>query len=594
MATKFRTRKQRRGLSTVVGAVFMILIIASALNVTLWSMREQDRVTESIIEKTNTNLNRLNEDLSISDVRISNGKLNLTVSNVGGATSYMKTLYIVNETSDTQYRYDIDLAVDGRDSERNIGQSNPSVVINNNTDYSIRVVSQSGTTATTRITPVSGAALPMSVYIIPPTVVPGNNVTVLFSVTNNLTDGFLSQDLRLKLGYSLSCGVTGPSCKLVQVDGPTSNATMIAKGNTMLYKWVFKTVVPDETYITFNASMVNAKSGNYEVETAYAKMIEEVQTATSTLQVIFTSLVQKPDIFLILPSTWGESSDEALWGVIIANPVNATMKVSRIVLNLYSSKSTAGGVQLINTGPGSSCSDGITPIYPSTASEWKCPHENMVEWKDTTNPETIKEYEAKSFLFRLDPGDVGDPEAAFTVTASVFTDFGQFTKAGYAVGMDNGNHPLVNVYMTNTTNSSQAVSNARMMGHLANITSGSLLKLNLTLADLDSTGTSYIKSGSNITINIPQGFSSVNVTSHTGFSTPVKRNFYDGSTQITAALNEDVGNIPTEAKVIQVQAYAPSVTSKKIFIMYLLADGETQNNFSIGPVGEIVLQVIPG
>jgi hypothetical protein len=114
------------------------------------------------------------------------------------------------------------------------------------------------------------------------------------------------------------------------------------------------------------------------------------------------------------------------------------------------------------------------------------------------------------------------------------------------------------------------------------------------LADLDSTGTSYIKSGSNISINIPQGFSSVNVTSHTGFSTPVKRNFYDGSTQITAALNEDVGNIPTEAKVIQVQAYAPSVTSKKIFIMYLLADGETQNNFSIGPVGEIVLQVIPG
>ena len=457
MATKFRTRKQRRGLSTVVGAVFMILIIASALNVTLWSMREQDRVTESIIEKTNTNLNRLNEDLSISDVRISNGKLNLTVSNVGGATSYMKTLYIVNETSDTQYRYDIDLAVDGRDSERNIGQSNPSVVINNNTDYSIRVVSQSGTTATTRITPVSGAALPMSVYIIPPTVVPGNNVTVLFSVTNNLTDGFLSQDLRLKLGYSLSCGVTGPSCKLVQVDGPTSNATMIAKGNTMLYKWVFKTVVPDETYITFNASMVNAKSGNYEVETAYAKMIEEVQTATSTLQVIFTSLVQKPDIFLILPSTWGESSDEALWGVIIANPVNATMKVSRIVLNLYSSKSTAGGVQLINTGPGSSCSDGITPIYPSTASEWKCPHENMVEWKDVTTPETIKEYEAKSFLFRLDPGDIGDQEPAFTVTATVFTDFGQFTKAGYAVGMDNGAHPLINVYMTDTDNASPTV-----------------------------------------------------------------------------------------------------------------------------------------
>ncbi len=576
----------------MVGAVFMILIIASALNVTLWSMREQDRVTESIIEKTNTNLNRLNEDLSISDVRINNGKMNLTVSNVGGAASALRTLYIVNETSKQQYKYDINLAVDGRNSARNIGQSSPSIVINNNTDYSIKVVSQSGTTATTRITPVSGVALPMSVYLIPPTVVPGQNVTVLFAVTNNLTDGFLSQNLKLRLQYSLSCG-TGPGCSLQQVASPPSNTTMIGKGNTMLYKWVFKTSVPDLTTMTFNASLFNAKQGNYVIEKAFAKKIDEVQTSTSSLQVIFTSLVQKPDIFLILPSPWGESDDEGLWGIVIANPVNATMKVSRIVLNMYTSQALSAGLHIIDSSPAGACQDGLTPIYPSTSSEWKCPHENMVEWKDVTSPEVIKEYEAKSFLFRVDPGGLGGPEAAFTITASVFTDFGQFTKAGYAVGMDEGTHPLVNVYMTNTTNASQAINNNKMLGHKVNITSGSYVRLNLTIADLDSTGTTYIKTGSNLTINIPQGFSKVNVTSSTGFSTPVKRNFYDGSTQITAALSEDVGNIPTEAKIIQIEAFAPSVTSKKIYVMYLLADGETQNNFSIGPTGEIVLQVIP-
>jgi hypothetical protein len=516
------------------------------------------------------------------------------VSNLGGAASYLRTLYIVNETSKQQYKYDIDLAVDGRNSARNIGQSNPSIVIKNNTDYSIRVISQSGTTASTRITPVSGAALPMSVYVIPPTVVPGNNVTVLFAVTNNLTDGFLSQDLRLRLQYSLSCG-TGPGCTLTQVAGPATNATMIAKGNTMLYKWVFKTSVPDKTFITFNASLVNAKQGNYVIEKAYAKKIDEVQTATSTLQVIFTSLVQKPEIFLILPSTFGDSNDQGLYGVVIANPVNATMKVSRIVMNLYSSKSTAGGVQLIDSCTGGACTSELTPIYPSTASEWSRPHENMVEWKDVTNPEVIKEYEAKSFLFRVKPGAVSAEEAAFTVTVSVFTDFGQFTKAGYAVGMDDGAAPLVNVYMTNTTNTSQAVSNNRMLGHKVNITSGSYVKFNVTIADLDSSVSTYIKTGSNLTINMPQGFTKVNVTAATssGFHPAVKRNFYDGSTQITAALNEDVGNIPTEAEVMQIEAFAPSVTDKKVYIMYILADGETNANFSIGPTGEVVLQVIP-
>ncbi|MGI0014676.1 MAG: hypothetical protein ACREBU_14735, partial [Nitrososphaera sp.] len=475
---------------------------------------------------------------------------------------------------------------------RNIGQSSPSIILKDNTDYSIKVVAESGTTATSRITSLSSTALPMSLYLIPPTVVPGSNVTVLFAVTNNLTDAYIAQSPVLKLSYSMTCG-SGPGCQLTKVLEPSSNITSISKGNTMFYKWVFKTTAPDKSYVTFNASFVNAKQGNYVTESAYLKKIDEVQTATSSLQVIFTSLVQKPDIFLITPSTFGESTSEALWGVIIANPVNATMKVSRIVLNMYSSKSTGGGVQLINSGPGSSCPDGLTPIYPSASSEWTCPHENMIEWKDVTNPELIKEYEAKSFLFRLGPSDVGNPEAAFTVTVSVFTDFGQFTKAGYAVGMDSGTHPLVNVYMTNTTNTSQAVSNNRMMGHLVNITSGSYVKLNVTIADLDGTGTTYIKSGSNLTINVPQGFTKVNVTSSSGFLTPAKRQFYDGSTQITAELDEHVGNIPTEAKVIQFEAFAPSVTSKKIYIMYILADGETQNNFSIGPVGEIVLQVKP-
>ncbi|MGH9992052.1 MAG: hypothetical protein ACREBU_08605, partial [Nitrososphaera sp.] len=369
--------------------------------------------------------------------------------------------------------------------------------------------------------------------------------------------------------------------------------TSISKGNTMFYKWVFKTTAPDKSYVTFNASFVNAKQGNYVTEAAYLKKIDEVQTATSSLQVIFTSLVQKPDIFLILPNTFGDSDNQGLWGVIIANPVNATMKVSRIVLNMYSSKSTAGGVQLVESCPSGPCTSDLTPIYPSTNSEWTRPHENMVEWKDVTNPEVIKDYEAKSFLFRVKPGAVTSPEAAFTVTASVFTDFGQFTKTGYAVGMDKDDQPLVNVYMTNTTNASQAINNDRMLGHMINITSGSYVKFNVTIADLDSTGTTYIKSGSNLTINIPQGFSKVNVTSNTGFSAPVIRQFYDGSTQITAALNEHVGNIPTEAKIIEFEAFAPSVTSKKIYIMYLLGDGETQNNFSIGPTGEIVLQVKP-
>src|SRR5687768_3389057 len=108
--------KQRKGLSTIVGAIFMILVMVAALNLTLWTVQQQDRVTQTVIEKTNESLGKLNEDIEISDVRISGSKLNLTAANHGGATATIKSIYIVNETADEQYTYELDIPVDGRES----------------------------------------------------------------------------------------------------------------------------------------------------------------------------------------------------------------------------------------------------------------------------------------------------------------------------------------------------------------------------------------------------------------------------------------------------------------------------------------------
>ena len=83
-------RQKRKGISSVVGAVFMILVMVGALNVMIWTMQQQDRVTETIIEKSNSNLNKLNEDIDISNVRIDGDKLNMTVTNAGGAAATIK------------------------------------------------------------------------------------------------------------------------------------------------------------------------------------------------------------------------------------------------------------------------------------------------------------------------------------------------------------------------------------------------------------------------------------------------------------------------------------------------------------------------
>jgi hypothetical protein len=585
---------KRRGLSTVIGAVFMIIVMAGAINVTLWTLQQQDKVTQTVIEKANSNLAGLNEKISISDIRVNSNKLNVTVSNSGGAAATVKSIYVVNETASpkSQYRYDLDLTVDGRNSIKDVGQLLP-LYVKSDTNYSVKVVTKSGNTASSHITALSKVALPMSLYIIPPTVTPGTNATVLFAVTNNITDSNLGWAVTPTLLPSLGCSPPSSTCQLTQYVAPPSGATTIGKGSTVFFKWVYKVTAPDNTVVTFNASLANAKPGNYVIEKGLVKVIQSSQTSFSTEIIVTSTLVQKPEIFLIIPSPFGDSSDQGLWGVVIANPLGGNMEVSRVVMTMYSSKSTAGGTTEMIGSCGS-----VTPIYPTTAAEWTCPHVNMIEWKDVASPEVINGLESKSFLIKVPPGTLqnGSPEPSFMISVAVFTNMGQFTKTGYSSGMSDSSLSLGNVYLTDTTVAANALQSAHIFSHMNGITPASTVTVDIAMADFDTSSSTKIKSGTKLIVNVPRGFTVTGFPSYAGFvATPTSTPYSDGSTQIVAILNEDLGDIGTaEAKVLSFTVTAPAAPdppSKRIYIMYTLLDGETTTNFSVGALAEIALQV---
>src|SRR5581483_10584543 len=129
---------------------FMVLIMIGALNVILLTLRQQDTVTQAVIDKSNSNLSKLNEQINISDIRLtSSNMLNMTVSNSGGAAAKLASIYLVNETASpkVQYRYDLNnLALDGRQSVSSIGTSIP-FHINTNNKYTVKVVTAAGNSA---------------------------------------------------------------------------------------------------------------------------------------------------------------------------------------------------------------------------------------------------------------------------------------------------------------------------------------------------------------------------------------------------------------------------------------------------------------
>jgi hypothetical protein len=271
--------RQRKALSSVVGGIFMVLLMAGAVNLTIWSLQQQDNVTSTIIQKANSSFDKFNEKIAIASVKVNGNKLNVTVSNSGGAASHLRAIYIVNQSSTpnpTEYRYTLDNVVDGRASLANIGQSQ-NIIATPKANYNIRVVSDSGAMASAQLVSISKTPLQMAAYLIPPTATTGSNVTLMFTVTNNSTANGLEETISPNIQTSLSC-VAGPSCSLTPKITPAGGLTL-GSGATAIFKSVYYVAAPDKTSMTFNASIVGAAKGNYVIEKGVVQLINSTETS---------------------------------------------------------------------------------------------------------------------------------------------------------------------------------------------------------------------------------------------------------------------------------------------------------------------------
>jgi len=268
----------------------------------------------------------------------------------------------------------------------------------------------------------------------------------------------------------------------------------------------------------------------------------------------------------------------------VANPVNAPMKVSKISITAFA--------------PGANNNDKIFAsncvadnIFPTGTNHWSCPSENVIMWQDFANPITIPPNSTQQFLVKILPGTIAGQNILETVVvqASVFTTVGSFGKSGYQTTMYDGTEVAGNVYLSTVVDSRN---NNDMRSVRTGIAPGSTQTFNIVFADLDTVNTTWIKSGGQLIINVPKDWSNVQIVNNYGFTNPPTiTTFGDGSTQIIGVLSSNLGDSSNQADTIQFSAKAPNITYDQMYVMYVLAQGQTANNFSIGPLSEIVLQV---
>ena len=465
--------------------------------------------------------------------------------------------------------------------------------------YDIKVISALGSIKTVELVIGSGpssSGLRAELITDPPDVIIGQNVTIAMIVTNT-GDGVI-QNVEPD---PLSVGGSG-SVVAFSSHHPTS--VNLDRGESVMFSWDYQVTGNSGDDLNFSA----IARGDFVIpDDVSSNVVSDVSILREPTDggsggeeiVIRDELYGKPQIFMIFPNPVGwDDNDLALWGVIVANPTDQPIEVSKVVIVAISPRATSSD-KIFAPECGKPLGAPLDPVTVSpTPDRWSCPEANQLQWKDVSNPQTIQPRSVFPFLVKIGTASIGSTTGEannIPIHTTVFSTLGQFGKSGYLSTMADKKVSMPNVFLSTAVGTANP---ANIIGEIRGIVEGTSVTFNASIGDMDKDSANAIKSGSRLIINIPKDWTYTGINSHTGFNTPPSEQTYpDGSTQIIGTLTSDLSGSGDVARTIQFTATAPDVTNAKMYVMHILADGtadgEFGTNFTIGPISETVLQVCP-
>ncbi len=587
--------QNRRGLSSLVGALFFTILMIAGFSVLSLALDAQTDIVTTQRIVSDIEIKKQQEQFGVSAYTYGGNLLNVTVSNQGQNPVEISSIWIINKTlSDepaTRYAvtYDDAFVTSGLPSNVLFHQA---LAMTPDT-YDIKVISALGSIKTIEFNTSAGSSNGLRAELITdaPDVIIGQNVTVAMIVTNS---GF--EYIQNVKPEPLSVGGTG---SVIASTPHTPSSVNLNRGESVMFSWDYQVTGNSGDDLTFSTFAKGDFEGIGDVSSNVASDVSILRLPTDggpggIPDIVNDDLFARPQLFFIIPSSQGKSGDtEALWGMNVVNPINTPMEVSKIIITAFAPGGNNND-RLFGKGEGNDpCS--FNPVSPALGADpnWTCPSENALMWKSTT-PIIIPANSTVSFLTKVKPGAPAGNLGleSIIVQGSVFTTSGSFGKSGYQSTMSDTDTSIVNVYLIDD------ISNPRVSGNIqtirTGISSGNLETFTVALADMDLDAGTWINSGAKLIINVPKQWTNVAVTGYYNFtSMPVVTQFGDGSHQIVGVTSEHYGDDTNGAGAgaITFQARAPVVGEDQLFVMYILAQGVTSNGFTIGPLAEVILQV---
>jgi len=257
---------KRRALSTAVGAVFFVIVMTSTIAYVSYSMDLIDSLARAVEIKQNQDIDRNKEEAEITAVSIDASKFNLTLKNTGNIPINVTRLWAQNITDSSwnHTKYQINEPVYPGQTVSGIGQ-NINLIALDSQSYSLKLATERGNLFTVQVLSPQDKAIKMNLFSTPRSFLSGQNVTIFFGVTNNLTDGSILQSITPQIENPPD-STGGPGITLKEGPIPVIDESLTL-GETAFFKWVYRITGNPGATVTFNATINNAKLGNYVTET---------------------------------------------------------------------------------------------------------------------------------------------------------------------------------------------------------------------------------------------------------------------------------------------------------------------------------------
>jgi hypothetical protein len=464
-------------------------------------------------------------------------------------------------------------------------------------DYTVKVISTLGSIKSAPVSVSGSTNLLAEMFTIPPDVRQGENVTIAMRVTNvgdtplvDVEPHYIPPDVQ-------------PLSEIDASEFISTSPVTLDPTESTIFTWHYKVkstaTVGTKVAFTSAANGTDSATGfDYLSNNATDNIIiRDPQGGSGEEVVLKDSLFAQPGIFMMIPNTFGDDDEEALWGVTVANPTDAPMDVSKITISVLFAGANDNQKIFDSTGPGSDCPH--TNHAPVIDDYWQCPNLNQLVWYDSGGyTEIIPPRSAFTFLVGVEPGAITGASGgldAVVIHASVFTTLGSFGETKWTTSMSNVEEPLVNTYLYEQFPAVSPYADTNFMtGSRINIPSGVTQTFQIGIAELNLSS-EHIETDTQLIINIPKQFTNVVLNSWTGANgdfkdTPTVTKFDDGSHQIVGILETD---LHSGGRIISFDADPPTPNCDKMYVMHVLANGVTHDGKPIGPVSEIVLQVNP-